>query len=308
VQVADLELGWLRGWFRGEVDTDVAGLPKGPEFDAGELAERAARADRLGLSTVWVPQYPIGMDAVVALGAIAGNTSRIELGTAITPVLPRHPLVVAQQAQTLYDLTSGRFTLGIGIALPDQMEGVYGIPFRRPVAHMEQFLDRLLERLGSDRSERPQVLVAALGERMLRLAAAKSDGVILTYVNPRTIEDYVAPIVAAGAREAGRSAPRVVVAQMVWVTDDAVSARARMAEILAPIMQIPQFRVAIDREGLKSAADLALVGDEGEVEAGIRRLFAAGATDVAALLFGDTQSRDRSWDLLSSLSAQVAGG
>jgi hypothetical protein len=75
-----------------------------------------------------------------------------------------------------------------------------------------------------------------------------------------------------------------------------------MAEVLAPIMGIPQFRVVIDREGLSSAADLALVGDEAEVGAGIQRLFDAGATDVAALLFGDTLSRDRAWDLLSSLA------
>jgi alkanesulfonate monooxygenase SsuD/methylene tetrahydromethanopterin reductase-like flavin-dependent oxidoreductase (luciferase family) len=311
VQVADLELGWLRGWFRGQAGADspagpdIATLPKGPEFAAAELAERAGRAERLGLSTVWVPQYAIGMDAVAALAAIARSTSRIELGTAILPILPRHPLVVAQQAETLRDLSGGRFTLGIGVALPDQMEGVYGIPFRRPAARMEAFLDRLSERMDGDGSRRPQVLVAALGERMLRLAGAKSDGIILTYVNARAIEDYAGPIVNGAARQAGRSAPRIVVAQILCVTDDPASARAHMAEVLAPIMQIPQFRVAIDRDGLSSAADVALVGDEGEVEAGIRRLFAAGATDVAALLFGDTLSRDRAWELLSSLSTQA---
>jgi 5,10-methylenetetrahydromethanopterin reductase len=180
---------------------------------------------------------------------------------------------------------------------------VYGIPFHRPAAHMEAFLDRLLERLGNDGSRPPQVLVAALGERMLRLAAAKSDGIILAYVNPRAIEDYVVPIVNGAARKAGRSRPRIVVVQMLCVTEDPALARAHMAEVLAPIMNTPQFRVAIDRDGLSSAADVALVGDEAEVGAGIRRLFDAGATDVAALLFGDTLSRDCAGELLSSLSA-----
>jgi alkanesulfonate monooxygenase SsuD/methylene tetrahydromethanopterin reductase-like flavin-dependent oxidoreductase (luciferase family) len=293
-------------WMRDQPGADVAALPKGPEFDGRELAERAVRAERLGLSTVWVPQYAIGMDAVAALAATAGSTSRIELGTAVLPILPRNPLLVAQQAQTLYDLTGRRFTLGIGVSLPGQMEGFYGIPFRRPVAHMEAFLDRLLDRLGPDGSRRPQVLVAALGERMLRLGAAKSDGVVLTYVNARAIDEYAAPIVARAAREAGKSAPRIVVVAMLCVTDDPGLARARMAEVLAPTMSRPQFRVAIDGQGLTGAADLALVGDEAEVGAGIQRLFGAGATDVAALLFGDTASRDRAWDLLSSLAVQTA--
>jgi alkanesulfonate monooxygenase SsuD/methylene tetrahydromethanopterin reductase-like flavin-dependent oxidoreductase (luciferase family) len=297
-----MELGWLRN----QPGADLGVLPKGPEFDARELADRAARAKGLGLSTVWVPQYAIGMDAVVALGAIAGSTSRIELGTAVLPILPRNPLLVAQQAQTLYDLTGGRFTLGIGVSLPGQMEGFYGIPFRRPAAHMEAFLDRLFERLGTDGSKRPPVLVAALGERMLSLGAAKSDGVILTYVNARAIEEYAAPIVARAASDAGRSAPRMVVVAMLSVTDDPGPGRARMAEVLAPTMDRPQFRVAIDRQGLSGPADLALVGDEAEVGAGIQRLFDAGATDVAALLFGDTVSRNRAWDLLSSLAIQTA--
>jgi alkanesulfonate monooxygenase SsuD/methylene tetrahydromethanopterin reductase-like flavin-dependent oxidoreductase (luciferase family) len=70
----------------------------------------------------------------------------------------------------------------------------------------------------------------------------------------------------------------------LWVTDDEAAARGRLAEILVGTMQRPQFRVAIDREGLKSAADVALVGDEEKVAAGIEKYAAAGVTDLGALL------------------------
>jgi 5,10-methylenetetrahydromethanopterin reductase len=200
VAVADQERRWRRD--HGEAD-----VPEGPEFDLGELRERLSRTEQAGLDTAWVPQYPVGNGAVAAIAALAPATSRIEIGTAILPVYPRNPLLVAQQAGMLHRLTGGRFTLGLGVALPDTIEGVYGIPYARPAATMESFLDRVLDCLGLDPAARPPVLVAAPGPRMLRLPATKSDGVILTYVNPRSVGEYFVPAVAAAAREAGRPNP-----------------------------------------------------------------------------------------------------
>ena len=76
---------------------------------------------------------------------VAGsNTSRIELGTAVTPIYPRHPAALAQQALTAAQVCRGRFTLGIGLSHKVVVEGVLGLSYDRPAHYMRDYLGALL--------------------------------------------------------------------------------------------------------------------------------------------------------------------
>src|SRR3954449_2904495 len=78
------------------------GVMVGPE--RGRYATKSDRmvadaqwAEFAGLSSVWIPQIPDEFDALTAAALIALSTSRIEIGTAVVPVQPRHPVALAQQ-------------------------------------------------------------------------------------------------------------------------------------------------------------------------------------------------------------------
>ena len=73
----------------------------------------------------------------------ATKTSTIRLGTSIVPTYPRHPLVMAQQALSIYDIAPGRLRLGIGPSHQSIIEGIYGLPQTTPLAHLREYVNVL---------------------------------------------------------------------------------------------------------------------------------------------------------------------
>src|ERR1700681_1096821 len=153
----------------------------------------------------------------------------------------------------------------------------------------------------------PPLLVAALGPTMLRLAATQADGTVTWMVGPRTIADHIVPTITAAASDAGRPAPRVVVTLPVCVTEDADAARQRADRIFAMYGQLPSYRAMLDREAVAGPAEVAVVGNEEEVTAQIRRFADAGATEFSGAVYGQPDEVERSRALLGGL-ARAAGG
>ena len=97
----------------------------------------------------------MGMDAMTALAIVGREVPGIELGIAVVPTFPRHPIVMAQQALTTQALTGGRLTLGIGLSHQPIIEQSYGYSFEKPVRHMREYLDALLPLVREDRLHSP---------------------------------------------------------------------------------------------------------------------------------------------------------
>jgi F420-dependent oxidoreductase-like protein len=251
--------------------------------------------------------------------ALAGSqTQRIELATAVTPIQPRHPIALAQQALTASALTGGRFTLGIGLSHRVVMENMYGLSFDRPAAIMREYLAvaiPLLERRTAkasgdhyrvdvaldvpDAVTPVKIMIAAMGPKMLGIAGTSTDGTMLWMTGPKTIESYVVPTMGEAATAAGRPAPRVMAAFPVLLTHDALTGRQRIGEQLALYGQLPSYRNMLDREGVAGPADLAMVGDESALREAIQRVADAGTTDFAAALIEDgSGSIGRTMDFL----------
>ena len=266
------------------------------------LVDHVVAAEEDGFPSYWLNQTS-GADALTLLAVLGRATSDIELGTAVVPTWARHPEMLAGQALTAQAATGGRIALGIGLAHQTSVEDRYHIPFERPVRHMREYLDVLVPLL-SDRTvstkgeiwscdtelmappaDAPTVIVAAMGPQMLRLAGRRTDGTILWLVGPRTVEDHIVPGISAAASEAGRDTPRVVASVPVCVTGDATAVREAVAVILAGYNDLPSYRAMLDREGADGPADVAIIGDEAEVEAGLRFFAEAGATDFGAVEF-----------------------
>jgi alkanesulfonate monooxygenase SsuD/methylene tetrahydromethanopterin reductase-like flavin-dependent oxidoreductase (luciferase family) len=147
------------------------------------------------------------------------------------------------------------------------------------------------------------VVLAALGERMLRLAGELTDGTATWMVGPKTLAAHVAPVITEAARNAGRPAPRIIVGLPICITNDVAAARARAARGFEGYGQLPSYRAMLDREGVAGPADVAVVGSESEVERQLTDLERAGATEINAIVFGSAEEHQRT---LEFLQARVA--
>jgi probable F420-dependent oxidoreductase len=113
-----------------------------------EARDAAVEFDRLGFDSVWVcdhlygvpmPQLPI-FEAWSQLAAVAALTSRVELGTLVTPVFFRNPAVLAKQVATIDHVSNGRTVVGLGSGWFAMEFESYGIPFP-PVRERLRALD-----------------------------------------------------------------------------------------------------------------------------------------------------------------------
>lgn len=290
-------------------------------FGAGNTVERlgrdVAQAAELGFPSYWVPQI-FEVDTLTALAVISRDVPDIRFGTGVLPTYPRHPMTLAQQALTVNQVSGGRLDLGIGLSHKPVVEGMWGIPFERPVRHMSDYLRILVPLLHGEPvshggelvtgrgaidvpADAPPVLVAALGPQMLKLAGALADGTVTWMTGPVTIAELTAPTINAAAAEAGRPVPRIVSAAPICITADVDAARARAASEFVVYGQLPSYRAMLDREGLGGPEDIALVGDIDTVAAGLQRLVDAGATTVVANVFGTADEQADTKQQLATL-------
>jgi F420-dependent oxidoreductase-like protein len=275
-----------------------------------------------GFATVWFANI-FGIDAMTAIAAAGREVTGIELGTAVVPTYSRHPYYMAQQAMTTQAATGGRFVLGIGLSHQIVIETILGLSFEKPAKHMEEYLGVLLpvletgtttfsgevyrvnttfaglERMGT---EPPSVMIAALGKVMLGLAGRLTDGTITWMTGVSTIDSHIVPTITKAAAGAGRPAPRVVTAVPVCVTSDIDRARDAASTTFQIYGTLPSYRAMLDKEGAAGPADVAIIGDESAVRAGIQRYADAGATDFDAALFGEREEMEETRALLKSLS------
>ena len=263
-----------------------------------------------------------GPDSLTLLAAAGAQVPGIGLGTGVVPVHPRHPMMLAQQALTVQWATGDRLILGVGVSHRVVVEGMWGLSYDAPARYMREYLSVLMPLLRgetvSEAGERitartfqpievreaspPPVLVAALGETMLKLAGRMADGTVTWMTGTRTVASHIAPTIRTAAQEAGRPAPRIGVALPVSVTTDVDAARERVNDEFAVYPGLPSYRAMLDREGARGPADVAILGDEDGVAESIERLAAAGATDFVASIVGTAEERARTFSLLSEMS------
>ncbi len=290
----------------------------------GTIDDVVARAEALsatGVSSLWSSQI-FGWDTLTALAVAGREVPTVTLGTAVVPVHPRHPTMLAAQALTVQAAIGGRLALGIGLSHKMVVEGMWGFSFDHPARYMEEYLSILVPMLAGEQvsfqgevlrantlgppetegATPPPVLVAALGTVMLGIAAREASGTITWMVGLSTLADHIVPTITGAAARAGRPHPQVVVTLPVCVTADVDAARARAGRIFSVYGQLPSYRAMLDREGAAGPPDVAIVGDEAEVASAIARFADAGATEFSAAAYGTPEEVGRTHQLLGTLA------
>ena len=269
------------------------------------MVAEARRAEADGFASYWAPQI-FGHDALTALAVIGREVPRIELGTSVVPTYPRHPMMMAQQALTVNAAAGGRLCLGIGLSHQIVVESMWGMSFEKPVRHMREYLEVMMPLLEGKPvahageafnvnggvsvpgGTRPNVVIAALGEQMLKVTAALADGTLTWCTGPQTLANHTIPTLKAAAEKAGRDSTRVIAALPVCVTNDRDAALQRAAQVFVVYGQLPSYRAMLDKEGAAGPADIAIIGSASEVADRIMALAEIGVTDFAAVEFGAT--------------------
>lgn len=290
--------------------------------DVKRIAKDAATARDAGLASYWLADHPSGgFDAITALALAGQSVPDLELGTAIVPSFPRHPMALAAQALTVNEALNGRFTLGIGLSHASMMQEL-GIEFAKPIRHLREYLSILGPLLTDGRvefsgellsstarvfkkpAEPVRLLVAALGPQALKVTGRLADGTTLAWVGEKTIREHIVPTISDAAAAAGRPAPRVLATLPLCVTQQPAKVREVIDANLGSYGQLPSYRAMFEREGVSSPSGVAVVGSRSEVEDHIGRIAAAGATDFAPTIFGLTpQERHESMELLTELAS-----
>lgn len=299
----------------------MIGADRAPHtFD--QLVAIARETESAGLDNVWMANIR-AHDAIVTLAVAGRETTRIGLGTAVTPTFPRHPIAMAQQALTAAAATGGRFTLGLGLSHKPVIENGYGLSYDQPARHMREYLDVLMPLLAGETvnhdgqvfrvhdiaidvpgTQPPPVVIAALGPAMLNIAGSLADGTNTWMVGPRTMAEHIVRRLRAATTAAGRPDPLVVGGFPIVITDKPDAVREALAQPLAVYGQLPSYRAMLEREGASHPAELALVGNEQAIGKQLDRLRDIGVTDFMGAIFdAENGAWRRTLEFLSSSGA-----
>src|SRR4029079_15133613 len=103
-----------------------------PGADLSPALALARRADTLGYESLWVT-HGIGRDALQMLAAYGQVAPHAGLRSRVIPIYPRHPVLLAQEALALSDVSGGRLRLGIGVSHKPVMSGALGLDMVQPL-------------------------------------------------------------------------------------------------------------------------------------------------------------------------------
>ena len=271
-----------------------------------EIQAMILRAEELGIHAAWMTTGGARPDSMTAFAATAGLTENIKLGTSIVPTYPRHPLVMAQQAQIVAQLAPGRFRLGVGPSHRPTIEAM-GIEFNKPLAHLREYV-RILKAIlqegrvdydgehytAHDGIAEPvdiEIMASALRKGSFELCGEETDGAISWICPGQYLRDVALPSMETGAQRAGRETPPLIAHAPICVHDDAEEARAAVRQqVMNP--RLPYYQRMLVAAGYPEATEgvwsdgmidgAVIWGDEEKCAEGIQRLFDLGSTEVLA--------------------------
>lgn len=280
------------------------------------------RAASAGYQSYWLADHPTGgFDALTALAVAGQGIRKMELGTAVIPTFPRHPMALASQTLTVAQSLAVPFCLGVGLSHETMMSDL-GIPFEKPIRHMREYLSILVPLLTTGevdfqgellscqaqifKREMPEVsvVVAALGPQALKVAGELSAGTTLAWVGPKTIREHIVPTISEAAASAGKGAPRVIATLPVCVTEEANARRESISRNFASYAGLPSYQAMFEREGANGPGDVALVGTKDEVTEAIAVMAQAGTTDFAATVYAENpDEKAATFEFLGKIAA-----
>jgi len=251
-----------------------------PELPLAAVPAYASRVEQLGFDGLHIAET-IHDSMAAALLAVEHST-RIVVRTAVTLAFVRSPTLVAYAAWDLAILSGGRFELGLGTQIRQNIQDRFGMPWTEPRARMTEYiaiLEALFEAFrtgdgvhyegdayrvtrlqpyfnpGPKDIEPPRIWLGAVNAGMCELAGRTAHGVVTHSTNsdPAYLRDVVCPALRRGAQACGRDERPLIVVSTALATGNSDAAVARERErqrrMLAFLLSTPAYAPALKRRG-----------------------------------------------------------
>jgi probable F420-dependent oxidoreductase len=256
-----------------------------PRLELRNVIAHAQRVERLGYDGLHVAETV--HDALAVALLVAEHTERITVRTSVALAFTRSPTLLAYAAWDVAKLSGGRFQLGLGTQIRQNIEDRYSVPFGKdPIARLGDYVGAVRAVFASFASGEapsyesphyrvtrmqpyfnpgpdaatvaPPIYLGGVQRRACELAGAVADGFVShpTNSNPRYLREVCLPALAEGARTAGRdlASPAfetVVGTQVItgWSSDDVHRERERQRRLLAFLYSTPAYAPTLELYG-----------------------------------------------------------
>jgi probable F420-dependent oxidoreductase len=273
---------------------------------AAQAGEFASRIEALGYGTLWMPEAT-GRNPLVHASYLLTQTQTLNIATGVCSIYHRHPAMAVQSINALAEQSGGRFVFGVGVSHAPFVEGVRGVPYGKPVASMRRYLEDMAKtQYGAlPPADRPPVVLAALGPKMLALSAELADGAHPYWTTPEH---------TAQAREIMGPDKLLCVEQKVILSTNAEQARTAARQVLSIYTPYPNYtnnwkRLGFGDDDLRDGGSDRLVdalvawGDEKVIADRVQAHLDAGANHVCIQpIRPDGAFGQPDWDLLEALA------
>jgi alkanesulfonate monooxygenase SsuD/methylene tetrahydromethanopterin reductase-like flavin-dependent oxidoreductase (luciferase family) len=241
---------------------------------------------------------------------------------------PRHPLALAQQALVLNDIAQGRLRLGIGPSHRPIIEGIFGLPQKKPLSHLREYVEVLRGLLWegkvnyhgeffnveviSPSTPRIPILISTLGEKAFQLAGEIADGALSWLCPVPYLLRIGLPALRKGAAITGRSAPPSLVAHvLVALTTERHAAMVAGHQLIDFYTRFPFYVKMFNSAGFPTTVggaapdslvdSLVISGDEDMVTSRFSELLASGLDELMVTLLPIIDAGDEQFRLLHSI-------
>ena len=235
----------------------------GDQLAMADIVRFAGRAEEAGFDSIWVTEA--WREAFVSLTAIAMQTNRVRIGTAIALTMARSPVLMELAATAVDEIAQGRLILGIGPGPKAWNENWHAVRFHPPAAYVREYAEvlrlmwtahsgkrvdyqgkylqiREYQRFSRPYRERIPIYFGAVMPKFLRATGAVADGLCVpAYHTPRYIADVARRYIAEGMQESQRAAGTMGCMSLVIcsVDEDREKARARAKQQIALYTTFP---------------------------------------------------------------------
>jgi F420-dependent oxidoreductase-like protein len=205
-------------------------------YDRKAVLRYAQEADELGYDSFWIPEA-WGYEAFSLLTEIAIHTKHIQIGTAIVNVFSRSPGLMAMHAATLDEISEGRFILGLGTSGEKVIQGFHGIPYKKPLTRLRQYIQVIQTLIAGGRltdsevdlwelrhfklemtpvRDRVPIYCACLNDKAIRMVGELADGWMPTFW-PWEQMSRGKELLAEGAAISGHNADDITISPFTTV-------------------------------------------------------------------------------------------